>query len=102
MRELTETRGESIVVTSTMEIYISGSKIISGTRIIINDILSWSSNMKALFVYLECIYKVFRKYRVSFRLDKCDLLKPRVEYVGHDVINVGDCPVSSKFNTIND
>ena len=53
-------------------------------------------------MYLECICTVFRKFRVSFRLDKCDFLKPRVEYVGHDVTNDGKCPTFSKFSMIND
>ena len=85
-----------------MEIYIGNKKIVSGTKIIIYDILLWSSNICALFVYLECICKVHRKYRVSFRLDKCDFLKPRVEYVRHDVTNDGNCPASTKFSMIND
>ena len=58
--------------------------------------------MRIVCVYLVCICAVFRKYRVSFRLDKCDFLKPRVEYVGHDVTNDGNCPTSSKFSMIND
>ena len=58
--------------------------------------------MSALFVYFECICKVFRKYRVSFRLNKCDFLQPQVEYVGRDVTNAGNCPVLSKFNMIDD
>ena len=44
---------------------------------------------------------VFMKYRVSFRLDKCDFLKPRVKCVEHDVTNGGNYPVSSKFSMIN-
>ena len=53
-------------------------------------------------MYLEFIYVVFRKYRVSFRHDKCDFLKPRVEYVGPDDTNDGNYPTSSKFSMIND
>ena len=86
----------------TMAIYIGGRKIVSDTRIIIDDILLWSSNMVALFIYLEYIYKDFRKYRVSFRLNKCDFFKPRVEYIGRDVTNSGNCPAFSKFSMIND
>ena len=44
----------------------------------------------------------FRKYRVRFRLDKCELLKDRTEYVGHDIISKVNCPDQSKFNMIND
>ena len=53
-------------------------------------------------VYLECVCKVFHKYRVTFRLDKCDFLKERVEYVRHDVTEDGNCPAQSKFYLIND
>ena len=65
-----------MLVNATIEIYIGKKKIMSGTRIIIDDILLGSSNLCVLFVYLELICKVFRKYLVSFRLDKCDFLKP--------------------------
>ena len=44
---------------------------------------------------------VFLKYRVSFRLDKCDFLKTQVEYVGHEVTKAGNCPAQSKFDVIN-
>ena len=55
-----------------------------------------------IIVYLECICTVFRKCRVSFRLDKRDFLKPRVEYVGNDVTSDGNCSASAKFDMIND
>ena len=102
LRELSSIGGEIVFISATMEIYFGNETIFSGTKIIFDDILLRSSNIYALFVYLECIYTVFRKYRVSFRLDKCDFLKPRVEYVGHDVTNDGNCPTSSKFSMIND
>ena len=74
----------------------------SGIKIIIDDILLWISNICALFVYLKCICTFFRKYRASFRLNKCDFLNPRVEYVWYDVTNDGNFPGSSKFRMIND
>ena len=97
LRELSSVGGKIVFISATMEIYIGNKTIVSGTKIIIDDIL-----VCALFVYLECICTVFRKYRVNFRLDKCDFLKLRVEYVGHDVTNDGNCPASSKFSMIND
>ena len=89
-------------MSTVLEVVIAGKNISSGTRVIIDEILLQCSNIDALFIYLECICKIFRKYRVSFRLDKCDFLKPRVEYVGHDVTNDGNYPASSKLNMIND
>ena len=100
-QELLQVDSEAVVVSISMEIFIGGKKLVYGTKIIIDDILLWCSNVSALFIYFECICKVFRKYRVSFRLDKCDFMKPRVEYVGHDITNDGNCPASSKFDMIN-
>jgi hypothetical protein len=45
---------------------------------------------------------VCQKYRLSLKLSKCDFLKERVEYVGHDLTSDGNCPSKSKFNMITD
>ena len=76
---------EQVTVTDTDEVFIGYKKLISGSRTIIDDILLFYSNLGAILVYLECACKVFQKYHVSFRLDKCYFLKERIEYVGHDV-----------------
>ena len=72
LRELTELKGELVIVSLTAEIHIGNARLLFGTKIIIDDILLWCSNIDALFIYFECICKIFLKYRVSFRLDKCD------------------------------
>ena len=102
LRELSSIRGEVITLNATMAIYIGNKKIVADTRILINNILLWNSNVYALFVYLKRICKVFRKYWVSFRQDKFDFLKSQVEYSGHDTTNDDNCPASSKFSIIND
>ena len=89
------------MVRSTMEIYSGGKKIVSGTIFIIDDILLWCSNIAALFMYLENICTVLRKYRVSFWLNKYEFLKPRVEYVGHHLTKVVNCPAISTSSMIN-
>ena len=83
-------------------ITIGGVKISAGTKTIIDDILIWGVNLAAILIYLECVCQVFQKYRVSFRLDKCRFLMDRVEYVGHDLTSIGNCPASSKFDLIKD
>ena len=83
-------------------LYTGDTKINTGTKTIIDDVLIWSSNLVVIMVYLECVCKVLSKYRVSFRLDKCRFLLNRVEYVGHDLTPVGNCPAKSKFNMIKD
>jgi len=84
------------------DIYIGITKIYSGTKSIIDDVLIWCSDIPCILIYFECVCRVFQKYRVSFRQDKCHFLLDRVEYVGHDLLADGNCPAKSKFNMITD
>lgn len=102
IRAMTSIGGEDIIVSDTDEITIGGIILYRGSRVIIDDILLWASNLQVILVYFECVCEVFQKYRVSFRLDKCDFLKDRVEYVGHDLTPTGNCPAKSKFKMIDD
>ena len=71
-----DTLGNNVVpVTEKDEIYLNKTKLVSGIRTIIYDILLLYSNLDAILVYLECVCKYFLKYRFSFRLDRCDFLK---------------------------
>ena len=104
LQEMTEIGQQLITIRNTDEIYLGDKRIYSGTKVIIDDILLWSTNLDLVLVLLlfECVFKVFLKYRVSFRLDKCEFLKERVEYVGHDLTPNGNCPAASKFDLITD
>ena len=73
-----------------------------GDRIIIDDILLWSTVVASLLLLFECVCDVFLKYRVTFQLKKCEFLTDRIEYVGHDITSDGNCPAQSKFDLIND
>ena len=73
-----------------------------GCRVIIDDVLLFSSDIQTLLNYLDCVLQVLVKYRVSLKLPKCDFLKNRFEYVGHDITADGNCPAESKFNLITD
>ena len=75
-------------------------KLTSDTKTIIDDVLIWSNNLEAILIYLDFFCKVFQKYRVSFRLDKCCFLQNRVEYVGHDLTPSGIFPAKSKSELI--
>ena len=71
-----------------------------GCRVIIDDILLFSSDIPTLLRYLDCVCQVFIKYQVSLKLPKCDFLKARFKYVGHDITANGNCPASSKFDLV--
>ena len=103
IRNHTSSNGDTFTVLCNTEVLVNSStRLIFSSKTIIDDILLWCSHTDALLLLMECVCKVFRKYRVSFRLKKCDFLKDRVEYVGHDITNEGNCPAQSKFNLIND
>ena len=75
---------EPVVATETDEIFIGTLKLVSGSHTITNDVLIFGSTFYAILLYLECVCRVFKKYRVSFWLDNCYLLNYRIKYVGND------------------
>ena len=91
-----------ITVTTSNQVTLDNEIVQTGSKGIIDDILIWSTALPTVLAYFECVCQVFQKYRVSFRLDKCEFLKERVEYVGHDLTPVGNCPAASKFDMIRD
>ena len=96
----TKLDGKKISVIDNV-VFVDNVKLHSGTKSIIDDILIWSNNLPDIFIYFECVCKVFQKHRVSFRLDKCRFLQERIEFVGHDHIPDGNCPEASKSDMIN-
>jgi hypothetical protein len=74
--------------------------IVADNRIIIDDILNWCTDPEVLVDLFECICIVFLKYRISFRLDKCEFFVDIFEYVGHDITSDGNSPAQSKYDTI--
>ena len=74
----------------------------TGGRVIIDNILLYDVNIPNLLNYLERVLLVCQKYRLSLKLNKCNFLKERVEYVGHKLTSDGNCPSQFKFNMITD
>lgn len=83
------------------KIHINNEEEVIDSKIIIDDILLFSTRISLLLIYLDCVCTVFQKYRCSFQLKKCEFFKDRVEYVGHDILSDGNCPAQSKFDMIN-
>ena len=74
--------------------------IICNDKIIIDVILLYSNNINTFIHYFSCVSQVFTKYRLSFKLTKCNFFKPRVKFVGHDLTTYGNYPAASKFDLI--
>ena len=92
----------NIHINSCGEIFQNNSRLVYGSRSIIDNILLWCSEKRLVLLYFSCVCKVFKKYCVSFKLSKCNFLAKRTEYVGHDILPSGNSPASSKFNLIQD
>ena len=82
------------------EIMIGPRKLIFGSKTIIDDILIWCDDQELLLLYFKCVCCVFQKHCASFRLDKCEFMKPQVEYVGNDILSDGNYPAEAKFDMI--
>ena len=102
MRATPTIEGHPVRVTSDNTVFIGTKRTDTGSKTIIDDILIWSTRLHTTLLYFQCVCEIFQKYRVSFRLDKCEFLRDRSEYVGHDITPSGNCPASSKFDMITD
>ena len=78
--------GENIRLSTASVVAIDAKSLIYGSKTIIDGILLWCDVKAFILLYFRCVCEVFKQYRVSFRLDKCEFLKHRVEYVGHDIL----------------
>jgi hypothetical protein len=65
-----ELKGEWLSLFS--EMHPEHQSIIADSRTIIGNILNWCTDPEVLVDLFECICIVFLKYRVSFRLYKCE------------------------------
>ncbi len=97
-----QTIDEKIITVKGILVTIGDERLYFGSRSIIDDILIWCSHLYLTILYFRCVCMVFQKYRVSFKLKKCEFLKDRTEYVGYDVLSSGNSPAQSKFDMIND
>ena len=74
-------RGEWIILFNETKLIISltnsPTKIVCNDRIIIDDIFLFSNHTPTLLYYFSCVARVFTKYRLSFKLSKCNFSRFR-------------------------
>ena len=68
---------------------------LTGSRVIIDDIMLRSTSISLLLLLLECYLRIYLKYRTTLNLKKCNFLKTRFEFVGHDILPDGNTTAKS-------
>ena len=92
------------VTTNVVRQKIKGSlnEHVSGSRVIIDDVLLHSTSLGLVLLLLECYMRVYLKYRESFKQSKCDFLSERFELVGRNITPIENTTASSKYDLITD
>jgi hypothetical protein len=72
----------------------------TNTRIIIDDIVSWSSSDDYALEYIRCQLNVYQAYCLSLNLCMSHFFPPRFKFVGIDVCAEGNRPAKSKHNLL--
>ena len=94
--------GESIIFIENESIVIVDKKYQTVIRFIIDGFILGTEIIQIVMLLLKNICIVLNKYCVSFQLNRCDLLKDRVKYVGDDLLYHGIFPSYSTLNIIID
>jgi hypothetical protein len=68
----------------------------TNTKIIVDNIFSWSDLLEKALLYMECQLCVCQAYQVSLSLHKSCIFSKRFEFVGIDVCPDRNCPAMSK------
>lgn len=75
---------------------------ITGSRVIIDDLLLRSIALALLLLLLEYYLCIYFKFRTTLKLAKCDFLQDKFEFVGHDILAEGNTTAESKYDMIKD
>ena len=75
-------------------------QIVTGSRTVIDDILLCANCILTALLMFECMSKIFVKYRVSFKIKKCNIFRNRFEYVGRDILTDSNTTVQLKYGMV--
>ena len=61
------------------ERYPTDFPTVVGNKNIMDDSLIWLTDARLAIHYFRCLCEVYKKYRLSYNMKKCDFFKPRFE-----------------------
>jgi hypothetical protein len=70
------------------------------TKVIVDDIFSWSDLLEKALLYMECQLCVCQAYQLSSSLCNSCIFSKRFEFVGIDVCPDRNCPAMSKHQLL--
>ena len=68
-----------------------------GSQVIVDDILLWAASVHVLLEFFAIVLDVLQKYRATLKLKKSQLITPRCEFVGIDLVPGGRSPAQTIF-----
>jgi hypothetical protein len=70
------------------------------TKIIVDNIFSWSDLLEKALLYMECQLRVYQAYQLSLSLHKSCIFSKQFEFVSIDVCPDGNCPAMLKHQLL--
>ena len=84
------------------EIHDSANKHVSGSPVIIDDVLIHSTSLRLCPILLEYYMLIYFKYREYFKRGKFEFLSEYFEFGGRDIMPTGNTTAASKCDFITD
>jgi hypothetical protein len=72
----------------------------TSTKIIVDDIFSWSKILDMALLYMECQLRICQSYQLSLSLRKSHIFHKHFEFIGIDVCLDGNHPAMSKHQLL--
>ena len=66
------------------------------SKVIIDDVILHSVDVENLLTYFKCVLTVLEQHQATVKLKKYRFLTQREEFVGRDILPVGNAPARSK------
>ena len=83
----------------TMDILLKGLKWLT-CLVYLDDVIAFSRTFSEHLLRLRAIFQRFRQAKLKLQPKKCHLLKPKIEFLGHEVSKNGISPMPAKVRAI--
>ena len=100
MRSINNLGNNTVSVTERDKIYLNKTKLVSGSRTIIDDILLLCSNLDAILIYLECVCKVLSNIKSASDSKSATLSKLESNMSAMTSLKRGTAPLNQNLTLL--